>query len=426
MSAIWQLAGNIILTNSLIYKNSYVGDQSDFSNAASALAFGSGRYKLINNTIANNHGYPIHAYAQDPRVLLANSILTWHDGQGSRPYFTPSDAVNVYLFNNFIKSGINIGGVFNENTNVFSTSNYYFEPSFVDTSSGNYRLSDQSVAISSGRNSIQEGFFNYPSGVEDFFFYEVTDTDLEGNDRINPPNSKVDIGAYENSNGVASYQNRKWNVSAQQPYGNGSSHNPFPTINHAIDAISEFGGDTILVQDGTYHESIYTYGPNGYDHLTIKSVNGPASTIIDAPNADQGNCLTVDGSNITVDGFTLTGGEGYQGAGGMIKESPTLKNLIVTDNHAGHRGGGLLIHGSATLENVEVFNNSSNIEDGFGGGIHVDDITTDGGPTFINVQVHGNSSWKGGGMFVQNSNVTISLSAFNSNVSNIDLWRFSF
>ena len=102
-SAIWQLAGNIILTNSLIYNNSYVGDQSDFSNAASALAFGSGRYKLINNTIANNHGYPIHAYAQDPRVLLANSILTWHDGQGSRPYFTPSDAVNVYLFNNFIK-----------------------------------------------------------------------------------------------------------------------------------------------------------------------------------------------------------------------------------------------------------------------------------------------------------------------------------
>ena len=38
----------------------------------------------------------------------------------------------------------------------------------------------------------------------------------------------------------------------------------------------------------------------------------------------------------------------------------------------------------------------------------MDDLTTAGGPTFINVQVHGNSSWKGGGMFVQNSNVTIS------------------
>ena len=61
-------------------------------------------------------------------MLLANSILTWHDGQGSRPNFTPSEAVNVYLFNNFIKIRINIGGVFNENTNVFSTSNYYFNP----------------------------------------------------------------------------------------------------------------------------------------------------------------------------------------------------------------------------------------------------------------------------------------------------------
>ena len=32
----------------------------------------------------------------------------------------------------------------------------------------------------------------------------------------------------------------------------------------------------------------------------------------------------------------------------MIKESPILRNLIVTNNHAQLRGGGLLIHGGAT------------------------------------------------------------------------------
>ena len=174
---------------------------------------------------------------------------------------------------------------------------------------------------------------------------------------------------------MESFQNRKWNVSAQQAYGNGSSDKPFPSINHALNAMQEFGGDTIIVNDGTYNESIHVYGPNGYDHLTIKSINGPLTTIIDAPNADQGNALTTDGSSITIDGFTLTGGEGYQGAGGMIKESPILKNLIVTNNHAQLRGGGLLIHGGATLENIQIFGNTCSEQPSYGGGILIDDFT---------------------------------------------------
>ena len=365
-SVIWFLAGEFIVNNSLIFQNYYQGDSENFNDNASALAFSGGSYKLINNTIANNHGHPIWAFDQNPSVLLANSILTWHDGQGSRPNFTPNSPVNVYLFNNIIKRGINIGGVFNEYTNVFATANYYFEPSFIDTTNEDYRLSDQSAAISSGRNSIQNGFFNYPSDVNDFFIFEVNEIDIDGNDRINPPNSIVDIGSYENINGVESFQNRKWNVSAQQAYGNGSSDKPFPSINHALNAMQEFGGDTIIVNDGTYNESIHVYGPNGYDHLTIKSINGPLTTIIDAPNADQ-NALTTDGSSITIDGFTLTGGEGYQGAGGMIKESPILRNLIVTNNHAQLRGGGLLIHGGATLENIQIFLNTCSEQPSYGG-----------------------------------------------------------
>ena len=152
-SAIWFRAGDFIIKNSLINDNHYVGD-NDYNTTACALAFSGGQFKLINNTIANNHGRSIWAFDQNPRVLVANSILTWHDGQGGRPYFTPFSQVNAYFFNNIIKTGINTGGVFNDSTLASSFANYYFEPSFIDTAGGDYRLSDQSAAISSGRNSL--------------------------------------------------------------------------------------------------------------------------------------------------------------------------------------------------------------------------------------------------------------------------------
>ena len=157
-SAIWFRAGDFIIQNSQINDNHFTGDPESFNTTACGLAFSAGKYKVINNTIANNHGFPIWAFDQNPNVLLANSILTWHDGQGSRPYFTPFSQVDALLFNNIIKRGINTGGVFNDSTNVISFANYYFEPSFVDTAGGDYRLTNESAAISSGRNSISENF----------------------------------------------------------------------------------------------------------------------------------------------------------------------------------------------------------------------------------------------------------------------------
>ena len=54
-SAIWFRAGDFIIKNSLINDNHYVGD-NDYNTTACALAFSGGQFKLINNTIANNHG----------------------------------------------------------------------------------------------------------------------------------------------------------------------------------------------------------------------------------------------------------------------------------------------------------------------------------------------------------------------------------
>jgi pectin methylesterase-like acyl-CoA thioesterase len=53
------------------------------------------------------------------------------------------------------------------------------------------------------------------------------------------------------------------------------------TIQSAIDAASD--GETILVSDGTYKENIDFKGKA----ITLKSVNGPATTIIDGGALDS-------------------------------------------------------------------------------------------------------------------------------------------
>ena len=201
-SAIWFRAGDLIIQNSLFYDNYY----SNSEGVGSAIALSGGRYKLINNTIANNHGYPIWAFDQNPSVLVANSILTWHDGQGDRPYFTPNNEVPSYWYNNIIKTGINTGGVFNELVSLQGFANYYFEPSFVDTSNGNYQLANNSKAISSGRTSISSLL---PSDADTFFEFSLLGKDVSGGERVQPENSMVDLGAHENFQGAPSFTKPK-------------------------------------------------------------------------------------------------------------------------------------------------------------------------------------------------------------------------
>jgi hypothetical protein len=66
-------------------------------------------------------------------------------------------------------------------------------------------------------------------------------------------------------------------------------------INDAVD------GDQVLVQDGTYMEKIYF----SQKTITVKSVNGEGSTIIDG-NA-SGSVVRI-GANSVLNGFTITNG----------------------------------------------------------------------------------------------------------------------
>jgi hypothetical protein len=88
--------------------------------------------------------------------------------------------------------------------------------------------------------------------------------------------------------------------------------------------------------------------------ITLVSSGGPAVTFLDGNNA--GTVVTfakAEGKDSVLDGFTIRRGKAQYGAGILIREaSPTLRNLILTGNHAvGNaqaygRGGGIGVIGA--------------------------------------------------------------------------------
>jgi hypothetical protein len=106
----------------------------------------------------------------------------------------------------------------------------------------------------------------------------------------------------------------------------GPSGYPYTLIQAGINAAVD--GDTVLVHDGTYFENITFSGKA----ITVKSVNGAASTIIDA-NA-SGSVVTFssgEGSGSVLDGFTILNGNGNWGGGFAAspppRPSPTASSM---------------------------------------------------------------------------------------------------
>jgi len=202
--------------------------------------------------------------------------------------------------------------------------------------------------------------------------------------------------------------------------GDGSSANPFKTIQYAIEHANTSSGDTILVAVGTYAENINFRGQDiviGSLTLTTSDKSYVSQTIIDGGSppspGDSASVVTFIGGETSAAklvGFTLQNGNGlminsrrYGGGIYTKSSSPTLKHLSVKNN-ANSTGvsflyGGGIYFGSdsdAILDSSEISNNGeTNI--GFGGGINIDhnsDVTFDG------VMVKNNKASFGGGIFL--------------------------
>jgi hypothetical protein len=191
----------------------------------------------------------------------------------------------------------------------------------------------------------------------------------------------------------------------------------YSTIQAAIDAAVP--SDTIIIADGTYtgtgNRDIDFYGKA----ITLKSLNGPDSCIIDCQNqGDHRGFYFHSGESASslVSGFTIKGGftrfsGGKEGAGVYCQNSsPTfnnckiVNNLIVSYNYSNVYGAGVYCSSSnALFVNCTIANNTANAGgqqpynvpgySAYGGGIY----SSSGNPTFVNCVIKDNIAQGGQG-----------------------------
>lgn len=207
-------------------------------------------------------------------------------------------------------------------------------------------------------------------------------------------------------------------------------------------------GDTVLVQPGTYIENIDYNGKRitvGSLYLTTQDTSYIYSTIIDGNSS--GSVVTFsnyENSLAVLCGFTIRNGSGV----GCYHSSPTLDNLLITDNTSGGvhcldfshpslldvtisdnsamNGGGIFCwhYSFPILQNVTISGNTATDKGGgiycidnsspdlndvtitgnsaiiLGGGIYCEDNSN---PNLENVTISGNSADSGGGIFCYNN-----------------------
>lgn len=197
----------------------------------------------------------------------------------------------------------------------------------------------------------------------------------------------------------------------------------FPTIQGAIDAAVD--GDEVVVSPGTYLEQIDLLGKA----IVLRSTDGPDVTIIDAEQA--GTVVTCENGETpatVIEGFTITGGEAFEGAGmRCIGASPTIRDTVFLANEAKGiypetpKGGGIMIVGPASmlfercrfeLCTAKSTRNEGDVIYGLGGGVYATDCTLE----FASCEFVDNVAGEyGGGLRAENSSVTVSRCSFDRN-----------
>jgi uncharacterized protein YdeI (BOF family) len=211
------------------------------------------------------------------------------------------------------------------------------------------------------------------------------------------------------------------NATPVAPYTNWTT--AATSIQDAVNAASTIPGALVLVTNGLYNtggawiaSATETNRVAVTNLLTVRSVNGPAMTVIDAlvGNSAPWRCVYL-GSGATLDGFTLTNGgvssnsSVVVGSGGGIRAenyAAVVTNCVLGGNKASSGGGAY----NGTLNNCALIGNSGGPYGGGASGSMLNNCTLtgnsatgDGGgaynATLNNCTVTGNSARGGGGAF---------------------------
>ncbi len=196
----------------------------------------------------------------------------------------------------------------------------------------------------------------------------------------------------------------------------------YSAIQDAIDAAAD--GDLICVDTGTYYENI----DFGGKRIHVKGVLGSSYTLIDGGGIETvASFVNEETEDAILEGFTLTNGygdsSGWDGGGLTIGEygswslvgaSPTLIDLVITQN-TGNYGGGAFVIGSPVFENVEFSDNT-----GYVGGVYAygDASSIIPEPVFSSVDFIDNSSGfeeAAGAVYLDNGGAEFSDVVFQGN-----------
>jgi len=185
------------------------------------------------------------------------------------------------------------------------------------------------------------------------------------------------------------------------------SGKPYTTIQSAITAATT--GDTILVYDGTYKETIIVG-----KKLIVKSVNGSGSTTIDATGHGSMTSAVAFSSGLgrdtELDGFTIAHGVNFQGGNiNCYNSSPTISNCFVYGGGSVY-GAGIYCAGVASplIANCVISGNLC----AYGGGIY---CKSSASPTIMNCTISQNrtdndgsiTNASGAGIFCDSASATV-------------------
>ena len=187
---------------------------------------------------------------------------------------------------------------------------------------------------------------------------------------------------------------------------------PGGSIQAAVDAAQN--SDEIVVAPGTYSEAINFLGKA----IWLRSSDGAEVTTIDGTGfLHVVQCVSSEGPDTVLEGFTITGGNanGLGGpdsrGGGMHNQdsSPTVINCTFTGNSASQGGGMYSRDSDVTVINCTFSANTA--VSGGGGGMHNDSLS----PTVIGCSFIANTASSGGGMQNESGSPTVIDCTFSGN-----------
>ncbi|UCH84509.1 MAG: T9SS type A sorting domain-containing protein [Candidatus Latescibacterota bacterium] len=354
----------------------------------------------ITNTIfwgnaAGNAGHQIMNIEQ-AITTIDHSLI--QDCGGSGPYWDPALGVDA---------GNNIEA----------------DPFFADRANGDLRLLFASPAMEAGYN----GAAHLPA------------TDLDGKPRI--LGIKVDMGPYETTPVCPPTPVIYVDETATGARDGSSWVDAFTDLTIAFRSLDLCSGvNEIWVAGGSYGPAISglqsegfrlrnglaVYGGfDGTESMLSQRVLSTTPSVLTGelgdPSIDDNtyHIVVSEGNDSTavLDGFTITLANAVDATvphgGGMmaLESSPTICNVIFTQNQGAWGGGFYASGGAPKLSNVVFAGNNAT---SMGGGAAIVDMS---GAVFTDVRFENNTSWAGGGLFVQTGHVVLINPIFVGNLA---------